>query len=549
MLNKLKKILAHPIFEDKDKTNAAQYTNALLNSSIIFLTLLILSGTFYSEINITLSILIIIFIALRSLMFSGNVTLSSSLFIAITWSAMTYLAWIGNGVQDASLYTYIVFIFLASLLGGKRRSINLTLASITAIWVLYYAETTSIITPKEDSLISIALAISTIIGVIALVIAITVTNLEKNILNLRKNEKSLLSRNERLIELQEDLKKHIIKIEITSIAAEERATRLETIAKVSQSIALNQNLDILLPEITRRISEDFDFYHVGIFLPSSDGKFANLRAANSTGGKRMLARKHQLEIGQVGIVGRTADDGQARIALDVGQEAIYFDNPDLPETRSEMALPLKVGEQIIGVLDVQSKRESAFRQEDTSIFETLANQTAIAIENARQAEITQAALEESRAVTRQYIQQAWTQQSKMQGQLGYRYTEKQVTPLASEEIVPENSEDILSIPVQVQKETIAFLEIRKNEDLQTLSDDKLELVQAIANRAALALDNARLLEESTRRASRERKVSEITTKIRSQNNPQAMIDTALEELKDALRVNKVELKIQKPEIN
>ena len=114
--------------------------------------------------------------------------------------------------------------------------------------------------------------------------------------------------------------------------------------EISQTIALVQNIDDLLPLITGLISERFGFYHVGIFLLDEARENAVLQAANSKGGQRMLARKHKLKLGSTSIVGFAAQTGRARVALDVGTDISYFDNPDLPDTHSEVALPLKIGE-------------------------------------------------------------------------------------------------------------------------------------------------------------------------------------------------------------
>ncbi len=169
------------------------------------------------------------------------------------------------------------------------------------------------------------------------------------------------------------------------------------------------DLETLLSQVTNLISERFDFYHVGIFLVDPAGQYAVLRAANSEGGQRMLARQHKLRVGQVGIVGYATGTGQARIATDVGEDAIYFNNPDLPRTRSEMALPLKDGEKVIGALDVQSMKSNAFSTEDIELFNTLADQVAVAIVNSRLYEETQQALKEMQEINRQYLRQSWSE--------------------------------------------------------------------------------------------------------------------------------------------
>ncbi len=332
-------------------------------------------------------------------------------------------------------------------------------------------------------------------------------------------------------------------LQVTNEQNQRRALQLEAIASVSQAISRIQDLQRLLPLICQQISEKFDFYHVGVFLRNPEGTFAELVAANSEGGRRMLKRKHRLEIGQVGVVGRVAQDGQPRIALDVGQDAAYFDNPDLPETHSEMALPLKVGDEIIGVLDVQSKRKGIFSKEDAGVFASLSNQVAIAIENTRQAETTRAALEEARSLAQEQVREAWTRLAASQRQKGYRYTGNAVVPLTNMERTSQQpDEHILEIPVELRYEKIGVLKIKTtNRAVKNLSGEDMALIQAIANRAALALENARLLEDTSRRAQRERLVSEITTKMRSTNEPEEILQTAMQELRKVLDASKVEL--------
>ncbi len=186
-----------------------------------------------------------------------------------------------------------------------------------------------------------------------------------------------------------------------------RATLLEAGVEVSRAAVQIRDLDQLLPQITRLISEHFGFYHVGIFLVDKPSGYAVLRAANSPGGRRMLARGHKLRVGSEGIVGYVTSTGQPRIALDVGQDAVYFNNPDLPATRSEMALPLRLGDEIIGALDVQSTQEAAFDQEDIAVLSGLADQIALIIQNAILFQQARTALQESEQIYRRYLRQEW----------------------------------------------------------------------------------------------------------------------------------------------
>ena len=161
---------------------------------------------------------------------------------------------------------------------------------------------------------------------------------------------------------------------------ERRTVQLRVAATVARDATTAESLEELLERAVYLVRDRFGFYHAGIFLLDGRGEYAVLRAATGEPGRKMLEKGHKLKVGKVGIVGYVAGTGKPRIALDVGTDAVHFKNPLLPYTRSEMALPLKVGDRIIGVLDVQSTEEAAFDEEDVAVLQTMADQLAVAIE-------------------------------------------------------------------------------------------------------------------------------------------------------------------------
>ena len=311
-----------------------------------------------------------------------------------------------------------------------------------------------------------------------------------------------------------------------------------------------RSLDEVLPKITELISQQFGYYHAGIFLNDANNEYAVLTAANSEGGQRMLQREHQLRIGEQGIVGFAISSGKPRIALDVGKDAVYFDNPDMPNTRSEIALPLKIGANIVGALDVQSTEASAFSEDDISVLSLLADQVSLAIENARLFDQARKSLAESEALYRQFLRQAWNRLPKEQNLAGFRYNTRGASPI---EFNParesaniskgekfESQTTSHSVPIAIRGETIGTLTVQIPK-AKNINEDQMDLVNAVAERVALSAENARFFEEITRRAERERLVTDITAKMRSTNNPDAMIRTTLNELKTALGATKVQL--------
>ncbi len=183
--------------------------------------------------------------------------------------------------------------------------------------------------------------------------------------------------------LEEQVAERTRELQEANWQLQRRALQLEASAEVGRAAASILDIDELLNRTVDLIRDRFGFYHAGVFLLDEAGEWAELRAATGEAGRKMLAQGHRLAVGETSMVGWTAAHRQPRIALDVGKDAIHFDNPLLPHTRSEMTLPLMVGERLLGVLDVQSTEEAAFDEDDVRTLRTVADQIAVAIENAR----------------------------------------------------------------------------------------------------------------------------------------------------------------------
>jgi DNA-binding LacI/PurR family transcriptional regulator/GAF domain-containing protein len=183
-------------------------------------------------------------------------------------------------------------------------------------------------------------------------------------------------------------------------ALQRRAIELEASAEVGRAITSIFDVDELFRQTVELIRERFDFYHAGIFLLDEAGEWAVLQEATGDAGEQMKAQGHRLAVDDTSMVGWTALHRQARIALDVGEDAVRFANPLLPNTRSEMTLPLMVGKQVLGVLNVQSTEEAAFDQDDVRALQSMADQVAIAIENARRISDEAALLEATSPIYR-----------------------------------------------------------------------------------------------------------------------------------------------------
>ncbi len=312
---------------------------------------------------------------------------------------------------------------------------------------------------------------------------------------------------------------------------ERRARQLETIAQVARAVTSLRDLNQLLPEITQQISDSFGYYHAGIFLVDENRDYAVLRAANSKGGQAMLARGHRLKVGRQGIVGNVTNTGRYRAAFDVGDDAVFFNNPDLPETRSEIALPLLIGENIIGALDVQSTEPNAFSEDDIKTLSLLSDQISVAIENARLFDETRQALAQIKELYSESSDSGWQSLTKESSTSGYRYARGSVEPLRkkSEVTIPLTGET-LEIPILLRGEKLGDLKIRRPGRQSAWSEKESRMYQAIAERMSFALENARLFSDARRRANLERVTAEAATKISSSVRFETILRTAAEEI-------------------
>lgn len=348
---------------------------------------------------------------------------------------------------------------------------------------------------------------------------------------------------------------------------EHRAKQFSTISQISRVINQTQSLQDLLPQITQVISQQFEFYHVGIFLLDSNNEHAVLVASNSDGGQRMLARNHKLVVGQAGIVGNVAGTGLPRIALDTGADAIYFNNPDLPETHSEMALPLfRAGRQIIGVLDVQNVEPNAFGQEDIQVLSTLAEQVSVAITNARLYEETQRALIEAEMVYRGELRSGWQKFSKSLNLAGIRRKGTKSTLLSEPIDIPglenvsrtgnmyqvklENNQkgSQITLPIKLRGEVVGVLHLRSEEN-RVWTTDQLDIINAIVERTALSIESSRLLSESQKQARKQRIIGEISAKVSSYTNRDNILQAAVTEIGRVMPGSEVVIQMQNKDRN
>ena len=303
-----------------------------------------------------------------------------------------------------------------------------------------------------------------------------------------------------------------------------KTDQLRAASFIARQTAEVQDLSLLMNIVVKLVTDQFGYYHTGILLMNETGNEVILHAASSEGGAQMIEQGYFIKAGSLGIVGSVAAEKRSRIALDVGQDAIIFNNPNLPMTRSEIALPLLVRGKILGVLDIQSDKPQAFNMEDIDVLETLADQVAVAIDNARLLDESQAAFLQLEALTAVRTRDAWDQKLKGGNQI-FTYT-----PLGILAEKPSFSEkNSITIPISLRGQKIGGISIARKEQAKWSKLDE-NLIDEVATQAGLAVDNIRLLEVATQRAKREQIVGEMAFRFNQALDIDTLLQTATREL-------------------
>ncbi|HEY71715.1 MAG TPA: GAF domain-containing protein [Thermoflexia bacterium] len=601
MSNWVKRFLAPPVFEDdEDQARNAALLNTLLWATfgiivaaapvlIIFNTSA--SGVFLSTVIVVLFALAVL--GLIRVLHRGRVRLATILVLLLLLVMFTVTIYTFGGIRNTTASGYLIVVFIAGLLLGGRAALVFGLLSMLGALGVFCAERYWTIpipfTPKVNfDDLGMLFAFS---GLMVVLVNLAQRSIVSALERARSSERILADANRELRVERDAFQSRIREME-------RRSRQFQAAAEVARDIVAARELGDLLNRAVNLIRERFGFYHAGIFLVNDQGEYAVLQAATGKAGRQMLEQGHRLKVGEVGIVGYVTAVGLSRIALDVGADAVHFDNPLLPETRSEMALPLRVGKDVIGALDVQSRDAGAFDEEDVTILQTIADQVAVAIQNARLLHEAQQTVRELETVSGQYTQEAWLTERPR----GYRYRGlgvEQVFEYPSEvrqawqqgdaslpfdregdaslpfdreggaslpfdreggaslpfdregrlittpqlEAGGDGGETIssLAVPLKLRDQVLGVLHLRFEDD--AASPEMISLVEEMADRLALALESARLFEETQSRARREQTIRQITEQMRRAVDVETILQTTITRLGEAVGAPRVYVRL------
>jgi len=336
----------------------------------------------------------------------------------------------------------------------------------------------------------------------------------------------------------------------TTQELERRLGQMRSALDVSFAIGRDLALDQLLRKVVNLIRERFNYYFVGVYLLDGQNEFAVLKAGTGEAGEAMMEVGHRLAVNETSVVGWSIQHQQAKVAVDVGFEAVHFNNPLLTLTRSELILPLIMnkgndtlpsseytsldmgGNRVLGVISIQSTEAKAFSQEDTLILQEIADVLATAIANTNLILQLEKNLDESQKLHRQYLQEAWKEVARESENYEFSYGSRQNFPADSSQ---EKTGSEYSFPLKLRDQEIGQLIIEL--DNPELKDEEKTFIEAVTNQAAVALENARLIEKNQRQASYERLLSDVSRKVNSSTDLDTILQITLREIGQVMKAS------------
>ncbi|MBN2004953.1 MAG: GAF domain-containing protein [Anaerolineae bacterium] len=338
---------------------------------------------------------------------------------------------------------------------------------------------------------------------------------------------------------------------------ERRARYLEATSAVARGAASVLNLEELLSDIVNLVGQQFGFYHVALFLLSTDGDWIELRAASSEGGQRLLSKGYRLRTDAPGLVSSVVRTGESRLALDVeGEELVFSDDPEISATRSELVLPLNTREQVLGVLDVHSRESEAFDSEDVHALQSLADQIAVAINNAYLFRQVETSAEAERRARGESQLDAWQSFLHSRMDLSYRSTSRGTVAVpdlwypemlqairTSGAVMDTEDGTRFAIPIQVAGQVIGVIQGRKPQSSGAWTSEDIALMDTLSAQFNAAVERARLYQETQRSAARERAIADVTSRMREPLELEDVLKAAVSEIRQALDMDELSVRL------
>lgn len=550
-----RRFLKAPIFDDEEKTRTGRALHTflwvLLSATILAYLSLLAAAAPVRVIAITglLLIEIISFILLRH----GFVRQATLTLCVFTWIILAIALALTGGVDGPSMSIQALIVITAGLLlGGPAGLIFASLGTLVGLGMLIAENIGVLPAPMiEINPGSFWLFLTITLFASAGLIYVTTNSLNEAIGRARQNEAAQKATNIKLQAVQASLEQQVFE---RTRSLEQRSRYLQAAIEISRASASILDPDQLFQQTVNLIQDQFGLYYVGLFLLDNEGEWAVLKAGTGQAGHFLLQRGHRIRV-NTGMIGWCIANASARVAQFAADDTQRLATAELPETRSEAAIPLRSRGKTLGAISVQSNIPQAFGDVEITSFQAMADQVALAIDNTQLLTQAQTAIQ---AVERAYgiaSRLAWSEMLKSTRLLSYRYENGNVTLVEQGKAMadtkepgqPASESHRLDVPIKVRERVIGHLRLHHSA-IPALPADVNDMLQDLGEQLGIALESARLYQESQRLALREQLTSEVTSRIRETLDMETVIKTAAQEIQQALGVPEVVITLQTKKI-
>jgi GAF domain-containing protein len=571
MVSRIKRLLAPPVFEDEQKARAVKLVSTMLFAgAVIVAAAMVLLVVIYGLPRTPIewwtlgggAFIVVVSLGLMWPARRGQVRLAAVALTGLVWAVTTFALYGYNGLLDVMVIGYCLAVIVAGLLLGGGAALAVVAVCVLSAVGLYFADVSGLVVfdrrgPEPFDLIILASALA----LTAVLVRYAAQMMNQALLRAWRGEQALEESNRQVeasrVSLQESLS-----------ALERRSAYLQASAEVGQAATSILDSNRLIAQAVELIRERFGLYYVGLFLveaeagqagpaeasgtgpaeTSGTGEWAVLRAGTGEAGQAMLARGHRIRLGEApsGMIGWSIEHAQARVALDVGEDAVRLATAELPGTRSEAALPLRSRGRVLGALTVQSEEPAAFDQDSLAVLQTMTDQVAVALENARLFAESQSALEAARAAYGQVTREAWQELLRTQPEIGFRRDKQGLAPAGDTRHLEMakamragttlSEQAGVAMPIKVRGQVIGVIDAHKPEAAGDWTPEEVEVMETLADQLGVALEGARLFREARRHAAHEEAVRRVTEEMRRGLDMEAILQTTVAELGRVLGV-------------
>ena len=553
--------LLPPAFpNDEEKTRIAGLLNVILLvifvSAVVLPLTLILVAPETRAINAATAIATTgLMLALKIALQRGYVQLVGWLLSSILFGITTFTALAFSDQNAYNIAGYFLVIAVASLIVGDRAAITFGVLGILSSLLMMLAQGSDNL-PGEATVLE-ALTFSAALGMTSLLLRSAARSITAGFERVHRHQQALEESNYELQDLHTTL-------ETRTRDLVRRSAYMDASTQVVRAAASVLDTERLIQQVVELICTHFELYYVGLFLVDESGQWAALRAGTGDAGAAMLARDHRIKIGE-GMIGWSVAYAQARVASEASADDVRLVIAELPNTRSEAALPLRSRGRILGALTVQSEQPGAFDEVAMSTLQVMADHVAVALDNAHLYAESQAALDVTRRAYGDLSQQAWTELLSTRTDWGYRYARQTVAPAGggwrpemqragqTGQTVLQNpgsapgeddaEQPALAIPIMVREQVIGVLGFRKGEGDEVWTNEEVAMLETLAAQLGPALESAQLHLETRRRAARERLTGQIASRLRETLDIETVLRTAVREMREVLGLEEAEVRL------